>query len=260
MKKIIAVAVFGALTAATAATAATIVGSKHDLSSTGTASMSSAGQSSTQICIYCHAPHNANLSLPLWNRSNPTASGFTLYSGLNMANASFKTGFTSDSTSLFCMSCHDGQTAISAVYNAGVIDGSGTTALKTHNAKAGAFYTNPLASGLSTNLTTDLSKTHPINFPVNNTSAADGSHALNFVPGDTFMGPVAAATQTALGVSGVTKTFPLFKAVQHADSLRQSTTSSLECGSCHAVHDSAYSPFLRDTMAGSQLCLGCHNK
>ncbi|NTW99884.1 MAG: cytochrome c3 family protein [Geobacteraceae bacterium] len=34
--------------------------------------------------------------------------------------------------------------------------------------------------------------------------------------------------------------------------------TSMECSSCHTAHDDTYSPFLRRSMAGHQLCLTCH--
>ncbi len=37
-------------------------------------------------------------------------------------------------------------------------------------------------------------------------------------------------------------------------------TNQLECGSCHAVHDPAFYPFLRKSNASSALCLTCHIK
>ncbi len=247
MKKVLAlVAVVGLISAASAAFGATIVGSKHDLSPSGGATQS--GGTSTQICIYCHAPHNANLALPLWNRTNPTASVFTLYSGLNMQNVSFKSGFTSDSTSLFCMSCHDGVTNINAVHNAGAIDGTGVTGM-IHTAAAGVFATATIPSTTPAAIGgRNLSKTHPINFPV---STVDGQSDL--WPG----------TGSTMGVGNAfTVRFPLFKSTAGTgqSATRSTTNRSLECGSCHAVHDSQNSPFLRDTMNNSQLCLGCHNK
>lgn len=254
MKKVLAlVAVAGLISAATAAFGATIVNSKHDLSSGSTIGGQSGSYTrgtSTQICIYCHAPHNANLSLPLWNRSNPAGTGFTLYSGVGMANVSFKTGFTADSTSLFCMSCHDGVTSIAAVYNAGVIDGTGTAAQHTANANAftvgqSTSSAGAIAAGVSGNLTTNLSKTHPINFPV---STADAQNDL--WPGTDVLQP---------NKMGNSNQFPLFKS-SNANAARATANRSLECGSCHAVHDSAYKPFLRTTMNKSALCLGCHNK
>lgn len=250
MKKVLSLlAVAGLVAAASAASAATIVSSKHDLSGTTHGNAGYKG-TSTQICVYCHAPHNAALSLPLWNRVNPDGSLFTLYSGVGMANVSFKSGFTSDSTSLFCMSCHDGQITMDAVHNAGAIDG-GTAVGGVHPTIAGVFGGSAITG--AANLTRDLSKTHPINFPV---SLVDSQTDLNVGTGAS-MGP----GQTALNASGYTfaKTFPLFKS-SDANAKRTTANRSLECGSCHAVHDSQFSPFLRDTMAGSQLCLGCHNK
>jgi len=248
MKKVLSlVAVAGLIAAATTAFAGSIVDSKHNLSRNGgglssAATYANAGTGTTQICVYCHAPHNANLSLPLWNRSNPAAAGFTLYSGLNMANVSFETGFTADSTSLFCMSCHDGVTTMAAVHNAGAIERSNANAFKA------------IAISGNANLTTDLSKTHPINFPVVSNSQND----LNLDVG--FMGPgVAPQTDTTFTSGAFTATFPLFKTTD-ATAGRTTANASLECGSCHAVHDSGYSPFLRDTMENSKLCLGCHNK
>lgn len=248
MKKVLAlVAATGILAAASFASAGSIVGSKHDLSA--------GGGTSTQICIYCHAPHNAFLSLPLWNRNNPQGSGFTLYSGVGMQNVSFKSGFTSDSTSLFCMSCHDGVTNINAVHNAGAIAGTGTATVGgvgIHTATNTVFASGTIPSTRPAGIGgTNLSKTHPVNFPVAETNTIQND--LNLGSGSS-MGPGVAPGYTWTG-----KTFPLFKSTA-VDANRTTANRSLECGSCHAVHDSANSPFLRYTMTKSELCLGCHNK
>lgn len=240
--------------AATASYAAGIKDSKHDFSKASVDAQKAAGNwtnltagASSQICIYCHAPHNAAKSLPLWNRSNPDAATFTLYSGIEMENVSFRDGFTADSMSLFCMSCHDGNIDISAVHNAGVIEGSyagGTavdavdpvsayrTAVDGRLTKGKIGVTKNGAIGGS-----NLSKTHPINFEV----ATD-----NISQSDLHVGSGKAM--------GTTNQFPLFKAGDRSE------TRSLECSSCHAVHDATISPFLRVSMDGSKLCLDCHNK
>jgi len=72
------------------------------------------------------------------------------------------------------------------------------------------------------------------------------------------MGPVAPATAVLTGVASAV-TYPLFKSTGNGGN-RTSASDYLECGSCHAVHDSLNSPFLRETMKKSTLCLGCHNK
>jgi predicted CXXCH cytochrome family protein len=108
-------------------------------------------------------------------------------------------------------------------------------------------------SGAPTLGGTNLSKTHPINFPVR---TDDFQTDLNTGGNTAHMGPGVTS-----GYDWTTKPvlFPLFKTTD-ANAARSTTNRSLECGSCHAVHDSTNSPFLRDTIAGSKLCLGCHNK
>ena len=49
-----------------------IVGSKHDFSGVA------AYGSNTQVCVFCHAPHNSVVASQLWNHA-PTAATFTLY-------------------------------------------------------------------------------------------------------------------------------------------------------------------------------------
>jgi predicted CXXCH cytochrome family protein len=251
MKKVLsAVVAIGLMAATSAAFGATIINSKHNLSGsaaagTGPALAGTPGTDNSQICIYCHAPHNAQASIPLWNRNNPAGTGFKLYSGTNMQSRQFATGFSSDSTSLFCMSCHDGSTNMNAVFNKGsLVRNAGAG----YAGSAGLQLINKTinANGdLNTRFGTDLSKTHPINFPVPVTNTAQN---------DLWVG-----TGTAMGggVGTSLTAFPLFKAAAGRDG---GNGRSLECGSCHAVHDAAVSPFLRYTMAGSALCLGCHNK
>jgi predicted CXXCH cytochrome family protein len=226
----IGLALAGLLVAVTAAGAASIKNTKHDLSSGSTGATFKA-TNTDQICVFCHTPHNSAQDIPLWNRNNPTASNFTLYSSSSMNNTPVKTGFTADSISLFCMSCHDGVTGLgSDVHNepvTGAITMAGGNDLITGNA----------------NLANDLSNDHPVNFEVTAAGiTADG----NLGALDTGSNPPNMKT------SDVTNGLPLFKSARGA--------TTLECGSCHKVHDNSDAPFLRTTMAGSKLCLGCHKK
>lgn len=236
MKKVLAlVAAAGLIAAASTAFAAvSIVGTKHDLSLGGN---NLAKGTNTQICVYCHTPHNAAVSTVLWNRNNPAGSNFTLYSGVGMENKSFKSGFTADSTSLFCMSCHDGGTNMNAVTRPAVTSGTLTSGF--------------IGGGSAANLTSDLRKTHPVNFPVGTANL----QADLWVGSGATMGNGALAAIPVLYGTDV-KGFPLFKSARDV----AGTTRSLECGSCHAVHDNSNAPFLRYTMTKSALCLGCHNK
>lgn len=226
----IGLALAALLMAVTAAGAASIKNTKHDLS-LGSTGATFKATNTDQICVFCHTPHNSLQDIPLWNRTNPTASNFTLYSSSSMNNTPVKTGFTADSISLFCMSCHDGATGLgSDVHNDpnGVgIDMAGGNDLLTGDA----------------NLQNDLSNDHPVNFLVTATGVSNdgnlgtldtGSNPPNMKTGDVING------------------LPLFKSARGA--------TTLECGSCHKVHDNTDAPFLRTTMAGSKLCLGCHKK
>ncbi len=195
-----------------AASAASIVNSKHDLSSTSTGT--SYTGATNQICIYCHTPHNAQVAVPLWNRTyNPAiASGTTLYYSNTLTNAAATASITGSSISSFCLSCHDGTTSLANVRNA-----VGQTL------RAGTL------DAANTNLGT-LTNDHPIGFSYTAAQAADA-------------GLVAAASH-AVG------TLPLFSGA----------ADTLECASCHAVHDPANGYFLRASNAGSALCLTCHAK
>lgn len=64
-----------------------------------------------EICIVCHTPHNANTSVtnaPLWNHALSAVASYTLYSSATM-NA---TVGQPDGSSKLCLSCHDGTVAM----------------------------------------------------------------------------------------------------------------------------------------------------
>jgi predicted CXXCH cytochrome family protein len=80
--------------------AAGITGSPHDFSGRG--------WGSTQLCIFCHTPHNANITAgTLWNHGLTVAT-YTLYSSPSMNATTAQPG----ATSKLCLSCHDGTVAI----------------------------------------------------------------------------------------------------------------------------------------------------
>ena len=58
--------------AATAQTAVTSPTNKHNLSTSGPGPVKSTTM--TEICVFCHTPHNSNPAAPLWNQ---TLSGAT---------------------------------------------------------------------------------------------------------------------------------------------------------------------------------------
>ncbi len=136
----------GLLAWASAAAGQTIVGSAHDFSG-------QTWNTSGQICIVCHTPHNANTSVtnaPLWNHALTTAT-FTPYSSATLtATVGQPTGI-----SKLCLSCHDGTVALDAY--------------------GGAAGTTFIPAGDAHNVGTNLSNDHPISFTYNTALAtSDG--------------------------------------------------------------------------------------
>ena len=85
--------------------ALSVVNSPHNLSASGTGSVRSTTED--QVCIFCHAPHNASPIRPLWNRATPV-DAYTIYSSPALdAEPGQPTG-----SSKMCLSCHDGTIAI----------------------------------------------------------------------------------------------------------------------------------------------------
>lgn len=125
---------------------AQLSGSVHDFSG-------SAWNTSGEMCIVCHTPHNADASVadaPLWNHSSTTEL-FQLYTSATLQAVPGQP----DGSSKLCLSCHDGVTAV---------DNFGGTTTGTQ-----------VLSG-STNIGTDLSNDHPISFTYDATLAsADGA-------------------------------------------------------------------------------------
>lgn len=231
-------ALIAALSATSAFAVSNITATKHNLSSSSTATIKSAsGDNNDEICVYCHTPHAANTAFvgaPLWNKATPTGA-FKMYgaastgvAGTTLAGQA--TDATPNSPSMACLSCHDGVSAINSMVNA---PGSGNYVAAGANVKfgataAGSVYAMP--SGV-TQIGTDLSNDHPV--------------SVTYVAGNASL----KATSTALtGWAG---------AATIANLLRN---SKVECSSCHDPHEATNGTFLRVANAGSALCLGCHAK
>ncbi len=105
MKKLF---VFLACAVLTTGLYATIVGSGHDFSALGWAG--------GEICLPCHAPHNAKLApdnlVPLWNH-DVTATVFTVYSSPTLTLDAGPLGQPAG-VSKACLSCHDGTVGLDA--------------------------------------------------------------------------------------------------------------------------------------------------
>jgi predicted CXXCH cytochrome family protein len=120
-----------------------IVYSKHNLSVSGPGSLRSSTES--DICIFCHAPHNTTGEGPLWNHALSTATYTPYTSSTLKATVGQPTG-----ASKLCLSCHDGTVALGLVANRSspIPMQSGVTTIPVGRTRIG----------------TDLSAHHPISF------------------------------------------------------------------------------------------------
>ncbi len=90
---------------------------KHNL----TANPDILATGTTEICVFCHTPHGANLAAngqaPLWNRLLPEDSSYEVY-GSPTFDAQDVTGtHRPKGVSLACLSCHDGSVAFDSLVN-----------------------------------------------------------------------------------------------------------------------------------------------
>ncbi|MFN7915647.1 MAG: cytochrome c3 family protein [Vicinamibacterales bacterium] len=122
--------------------AVTLPTNKHNLSTSGPGPVQA--QTTTEICIFCHTPHNANTVTPLWSQ-NLSSATYTTYTSSTM-NATV--GVPQGSSKL-CLSCHDGTVAIGNIAGSGQIPMNGLPTGKLTG-----------SSSLGTNLRDD----HPISF------------------------------------------------------------------------------------------------
>ncbi|MEN8130705.1 MAG: cytochrome c3 family protein [Pseudomonadota bacterium] len=118
--------------------------SKHNLSVTGTGDIRAVSE--TQICVFCHIPHNASPSAPLWNREDPGLNYIPYTSSTTDAMPGQPTG-----DSLLCLSCHDGTIALGDLLSRDV-DVAMTLGVTT------------MPADRRSNLGTDLSDDHPVSF------------------------------------------------------------------------------------------------
>lgn len=114
--------------------AAGIRDTKHNLSFSGPGDVRAVSE--TQICIFCHTPHNSSPAKPLWNHEITAVVTYINYwSDTLQSYASEAEAPPIDGFSRLCLSCHDGTVAIGSVISrweeimmvtvTGVIDASG---------------------------------------------------------------------------------------------------------------------------------------
>jgi len=256
----------GCLFAVSSAFAQSIVGSKHDFTTGGSAQGTTGA--TDQVCVFCHTPHGAsregiNIRAPIWNRKlSPDqyqmydqvwSKSFEANLNENTQGGRRPTGY-----SRLCLSCHDGTLAIGTV---GVLNNIGPVTIPMIGTDGGSM---PPGSGTLTgytrNLGEDLSNDHPISFTYDTTLASND--------GELRSPPVLEGASPIVGnrILGVSPKpiFPL-------------DSDQMHCTTCHDPHtwesNGNNHKFLRGNRlqqvqpsggAYSQnndiMCLACHDK
>ena len=202
-----------------------------------------------RICIFCHAPHNTyRLStatggagplappefdyLPLWNHTLQDDTGYIMYENGpgapqigDKASQAIQEPMVPGSTSLLCLSCHDGSIAVNQYGNDAQIPES----ISAGNDKIIDPYTIGKERYLGNH--------HPIGFNYDDVQLGDKERR----PSDIFM----LTPETSI-----------------KDHLYCDGNSRMECGTCHSVHNKGNSGerLLWRSDQNSELCLTCHDK
>lgn len=223
---------------------------KHNLGSTQ-ASMGLGSQwystEETEICVFCHIPHNPNIAGGkkfLWNRPDANTTVFFLYTAsptLNISIADKAAGMSE--ISKMCMSCHDGVTALNSM-------------------------ANPRPPGIP-NMQGESADTEVFlgtNWPPIPANIGEGE--VGWAPGDNLTNdhPISFNYKTARDNEGVGTTLkdPSLVDLPLWD-------GKVECVTCHDPHvnynsaafaggNAALKPFLRKSNHSSSLCFTCHDK
>lgn len=250
-----------------------VVGSPHDLSASGPGRIHAIEEE--QVCIFCHAPHNATGLAPLWNRDLRSIHYRIYESSTTDARIDQPSG-----PSKMCLSCHDGATAIGLVASRPATDPIDMT-----------FRTLPPGSS---DLTEDLSDDHPIGFRFDRALAARDRQLKNpdlissLLPmgrhnevhcttchdphdntyGDFLRMPDARSaicvachdlngwhtSSHAVSPAAVTG-----RSVDPRERLTHSTVADNGCASCHKIHSAEGSERLLRFAREEENCLNCHD-
>lgn len=133
-------------TAIVCAQASEISGTLHNLSVSGPGPIKS--QVETEICRFCHIPHNAEIPSPLWTHKMSEAQ--YKVPSIRTASGALEQVPQPDGSSRLCLSCHDGTVALGDV-----------TGRRQPIPLSGTNRFTPAHSGY---IGTDLTGSHPISF------------------------------------------------------------------------------------------------
>lgn len=261
--------------------------SRHNLGGTGLFTRTG---NTTEICVFCHTPHHSNTLSdikPLWNRQSAVSlAAYTAY-GTTVAGTIIN-NTDLGSTTLACLSCHDGLTTFDNLVNApgknGVVENGsdrGWTFI-TLDVVASDFMTSSRL-----NIGVSLSNDHPVSVPYSDKVA--GLRPTNTIINDIDLTSDLAVSAFGYDNGNLNKNLWAIKGyisstAQISDLLRETNGGMrVECSSCHDPHfnnkswnevDATYSDqvsaqevesnglFLRRVggNSGSGVCRTCHNK
>jgi len=217
--------------------------------------------SETQVCVFCHTPHEAEsisfgggstaLGAPLWNRKL-SGQTYTLYSSSSIDADAAELATQPGGSSKLCLSCHDGTMAIDKVNALNGVKNA-TIAM---NSPSPVKVPGTATTGFTRNLGTDLSADHPISFTYNSALA-------------NLDGELRSPDGTVVGnrvVGGTKPKMPL-------------ENNQMQCSTCHDPHlrdkttSNGNAKFLRMNRfqvtqpsggafspSGDIICLACHDK
>ncbi|MBN2008540.1 cytochrome c3 family protein [candidate division KSB1 bacterium] len=180
-----------------------IQGSAHDFSNDN-------WNTTGQICIVCHTPHNADATVtnaPLWNHATTTAT-FTTY---NSATMQATTG-QPDASAKLCLSCHDGTIAV---------DNYGSQSGGSHFISGGP------------RIGTDLGNDHPISFTYNSSLASQDGGLHDPSTTNSGLGGTIAEDMLIGGKMQCASCHDVHNGSGFAYLLRKSNAGSALCLTCH---------------------------
>ncbi len=229
---------------------------KHNFSSTGAGYAIQAihAQSETQVCVFCHTPHKALTTGPLWNHNMSSISSYTLYSSSTLLTP-LPSPSKPDGDSLLCLSCHDGDQPVGAVQNVG---GLATTISMTGPNLAGGKLTGPASFG------SNLNGHHPISIEISNCLVANKATECTTPPGPISWKLAAVIDPDFLKPTSYSYNPP---GGSYTCSPVDHPGTGVQCSSCHDAHSENWM-FLRVGNAppspwggrdySDDLCCKCH--
>jgi hypothetical protein len=260
--------------------------SKHDLSDSGGSNFKF---ETTEVCVFCHTPHGGNMDVRpltvieaynksasyqntgaaggapflLWNRAFSNAADNDIQEGYETYSSSTMNASTGSVRiySILCLSCHDGVGALNVLTK---LPGDATT-------ESGRSYAIRPKPSTGSNQIGDIQYTADRNPNIGNRTSP--SNTMGYpgqeIPVQLFNDHPISIDYTAALASddgGLNAPSTIDGAIRLFTNPAGTPGVSLECPSCHNVHDqggdpaSSQFPFLVMSNAGSALCLECHNK